>query len=425
MSSDNRAAHPAIRIEQVSKRYDLGAPQERYRTLREDVARQATRLARRLRHPLAATSSTRHQVWALDGVSLTVPQGRAVGIIGRNGSGKSTLLKILSRVTPPTSGRVEVRGKVGTLLEVGTGFHPELTGRENVFLSGAILGMRRAEIACRFDEIVEFADVRRFVDTPVKRYSSGMYLRLAFAVAAHLEPQILLVDEVLAVGDAAFQRKCLGRMGDVAGQGRTVLFVSHDVDAVQRLCSECVLLDGGRIVAHGPTAHVVEQYLSQVHGDTVSSDWIDLRARPRRGTGEARFVAARVAAAEGVGGRPYPGGPLDIALQIDSDAARTVGSMAVSVETLSGAKLIEADILTAGQVVSLVEGTNTVHFRISELHLNPGLYSIRLWLGHTATSGFDHLHSAFQIEVVRRRALTADAPATGGAVPCRFDVVQE
>jgi len=355
-----------------------------------------------------------------------VARGRAVGIIGHNGSGKSTLLKVLSQVTEPTAGRIEIRGRVGTLLEIGTGFHNELSGRENIFLSGAILGMRRADIARRFDDIVEFSEVGRFIDTPVKRYSSGMYLRLAFAVAAHLEPDVLLVDEVLAVGDAAFQRKCIGRMNDVTGEGRTVLFVSHDLEAVRRVCAECVLLERGRVVAHGRTADVVQQYLAQLTGGSRVLDWIDLTQRPRSGTGESKFAGVRVSHVPGgVGGYPYPDGPLELALDIESDTARMVGSLAVSIETLSGTKLIEADILSIGTAVRLNRGLTRVGFRIDAIHLNPGVYSVRLWLGHTATSGFDHVPAAFQLEVVRPVSAGEATSPTQGMVPCRFEVTQE
>jgi len=318
MSSDAPGS-TAIRVEGLGKQYALGVAQERYRTLRDAFSTAAVRTIRRARHPLVGAAKPRDFIWALQDVSLSVERGRAVGIIGHNGSGKSTLLKVLSRVTEPTAGRVEIRGRVGTLLEIGTGFHNELTGRENIFLSGAILGMRRTDIERRFDDIVDFSDVGRFIDTPVKRYSSGMYLRLGFAVAAHLEPHVLLVDEVLAVGDAAFQRKCVGRMNEVTGEGRTVLFVSHDLDAVQRVCSECVLLDRGRVVTRGRTADVIQQYLAQVTGGARVLDRIDLTERPRSGTGEARFAAVRVLPVPGgVNGRTYPDGPLELELDIES-----------------------------------------------------------------------------------------------------------
>ena len=258
---------PVIRVEGLSKRYRIGAIQG-YKTFREAIVDAATAPFRHLRRILTSTSTMSHQpsannyIWALKDVSFEVKKGEVVGIIGRNGAGKTTLLKILSRITEPTKGRVELRGRVGSLLEVGTGFHPELTGRENIYLNGAILGMKRAEIKKKFDKIVAFAEIEKFIDTPVKRYSSGMYVRLAFAVAAHLEPEILLVDEVLAVGDASFQKKCLGKMGDVAKEGRTVLFVSHNMGAINRLCKRTIWLNEGRIVIDGVTEEVVSKYLT-------------------------------------------------------------------------------------------------------------------------------------------------------------------
>lgn len=251
----------AIRVHNLSKRYRIGGQRAAYRTLRDTLADAARAPIRRLR----GEKRTAQDFWALRNVSFDVRQGEVVGIIGRNGAGKSTLLKVLSRITEPTEGRVELRGRAGTLLEVGTGFHPELTGRENVFLNGAILGMRREEVVRKFEEIVAFAEVEQFIDTPVKHYSSGMYLRLAFAVAAHLEPEILIVDEVLAVGDASFQKKCLGKMGDVARDGRTVLFVSHDLSAINALCERTVLLHGGEVAQIGRTADVVAYYLDSTN----------------------------------------------------------------------------------------------------------------------------------------------------------------
>lgn len=253
-------AEPIITVEHLSKTYVLQHLQrERYTALRDVLANKAKGLFK----ARDRASGTREEFRALNDVGFTVQAGDRVGIIGRNGAGKSTLLKILSRIVEPTQGRITINGRVASLLEVGTGFHPELTGRENIFLNGAILGMSRAEINAKFDEIVAFAEVERFLDTPVKRYSSGMYVRLAFAVAAHLEPEILIVDEVLAVGDAAFQRKCLGKMEEVSGAGRTVLFVSHQMDAVQRLCNKGLLLGKGRVLAEGPMDRVVRTYLEE------------------------------------------------------------------------------------------------------------------------------------------------------------------
>jgi len=260
----------AIRAENLGKQYRIGMQIERYRTLRDSIVDAAKLPARLLRGEQDSGNNT---IWALDDVSFEVRKGEVLGVIGRNGAGKSTLLKILSRVTEPSAGYAEIHGRVGSLLEVGTGFHPELTGRENIALNGAILGMKRAEIERKFDEIVEFSGVSKFIDTPVKRYSSGMYLRLAFAVAAHMEPEILVVDEVLAVGDAEFQRKCLGKMSDVASQGRTVLFVSHNMSAILRLTQETIVLEKGKLVMRAPSAQAVDYYLTSGFAQTGEHYW--------------------------------------------------------------------------------------------------------------------------------------------------------
>ena len=252
----------SILVRGIGKRYKIGATQQRTDTLRDLITAQAARIGSSLRGKNHRSDEADH-IWALRDVNFEVKRGQALGIIGRNGAGKSTLLKVLSRVTDPTEGYGELRGRVGSLLEVGTGFHPELTGRENIFLNGAILGMHKKEIEARFDEIVAFSEVEKFIDTPVKRYSSGMYLRLAFAVAAHLEPEILVVDEVLAVGDADFQRKCLGKMGDVANSGRTVLFVSHNMSAILRLTQDSIVLDKGKVLLRAPSSEAVDFYLNR------------------------------------------------------------------------------------------------------------------------------------------------------------------
>lgn len=280
-----------IQVENLGKKYILGHQQEghsRYVALRDVITDGAKSVARRLRHPgKARPRPTQEEFWALKDVSFEVKQGEVVGIIGRNGAGKSTLLKILSRITEPTTGRIKLRGRVASLLEVGTGFHPELTGRENIFLNGAILGMSRAEINRKFDEIVEFAEVSRFLDTPVKRYSSGMYVRLAFAVAAHLEPEILVVDEVLAVGDAAFQKKCLGKMGDVAKQeGRTVLFVSHNMAAVESLCRKGIYLQRGEVQYIGSQTEAIARYTTSSSDVRISLD----DRKDRQGSGEIKII---------------------------------------------------------------------------------------------------------------------------------------
>lgn len=251
---------PIIKVEQLGKSYKIGTRQPAYGTLRDTIAATVRAPLTRLRGYVRPADT----IWALKDVSFEIMPGEVVGIIGRNGAGKSTLLKVLSRITEPTTGRVELYGRVASLLEVGTGFHPELTGRENIYLNGAILGMKRTEIARKFDEIVAFAEIDDFLDTPVKRYSSGMYMRLAFAVAAHLEPEILLIDEVLAVGDIAFQNKCLGKMGEVAKHGRTVLFVSHQMGSIAKLCPKAFLLGHGGIVKGGDTKSVIDYYLGEV-----------------------------------------------------------------------------------------------------------------------------------------------------------------
>ena len=281
----------AVSIRGIGKRYRLGGRTERYARLTES-------LSSAIRNPFRRSAEA-DEFWALRDVNFDVDRGDVVGVIGRNGAGKSTLLKILSRITEPTEGEAILHGRVASLLEVGTGFHPELTGRENVYLSGSILGMRRSDIRRQFDEIVAFAEVERFLDTPVKRYSSGMQVRLGFAVAAHLEPEILFIDEVLAVGDAEFQKKCLRKMSEVGQAGRTVIFVSHSMPAVLRLCERAVLLDQGRVVAEGPTSAVVRTYLVSDLGRTSQRRWDDLATAP--GDDVARLRSVRVTQTGGDG----------------------------------------------------------------------------------------------------------------------------
>ncbi len=264
----------AMRVERLSKRYRIGGVRESYKTLRDSLVGAVTNSIRRLRVGECAGRKL-ETIWALKDVSFEIEQSEIVGIIGSNGAGKSTLLKILSHITEPTEGRAVIRGRVGSLLEVGTGFHPELTGRENIYLNGAILGMRKAEIDRKFDEIVAFAEVEKFIDTPIKHYSSGMYLRLAFAVAAHLESEILLVDEVLAVGDAAFQKKCLNKMNDVRQEGRTVLFVSHNMPAIRTLCPRAFVLHQGVVQYDGETSRAIEYYLSENVNLICQRVWIE------------------------------------------------------------------------------------------------------------------------------------------------------
>jgi len=297
----------AVRVENVSKRYRIGMKNEMPDSFVGAMVDFIKRPLTNLKRLQKLSSFDQHSddcddiIWALRDVSFEVKRGEVVGIIGRNGSGKSTLLKIISRVTEPTKGRGETKGRIGSLLEVGTGFHPELTGRENIYLNGAILGMKKAEIDHKFDEIVDFSGVEKFIDTPVKRYSSGMRVRLAFAVAAHVEPEILLIDEVLAVGDAAFQKRCLGKMEDVASEGRTIIFVSHNMTAVQSLCGRVIWLDDGRVIEEGGSDLVVSNYLQASFKTLTERLWDDITIAP--GNDRVRLHLARI--------RPEKGSPLD------------------------------------------------------------------------------------------------------------------
>ena len=291
----------AIKVENISKQFCISGKQERYKALRDVVTETFVSPFRRAKNLLngqaTGAADLYKEFWALKDISFQVEPGEVVGLIGRNGAGKSTLLKILTRITEPTKGLAEVTGRVGSLLEVGTGFHPELTGRENIYLNGAILGMRKVEINRKFDAIVDFAEVEQFLDTPVKRYSSGMAMRLAFAVAAHLEPDTLLVDEVLAVGDVSFQKKCLEKMEDVGQQGRTVLFVSHNMPAVARICERAILLDAGHVVQDGPSHQVIGAYLHSGLGTTAAREWNDITNAP--GNDVVRLRAVRVRTEDG------------------------------------------------------------------------------------------------------------------------------
>jgi lipopolysaccharide transport system ATP-binding protein len=382
-----------IRVEGLGKKYSLHHEQsERYTALRDVVARQA-KAAGRLLNPFTLAGQLRkaqrqvaqeqaaseEEFWALKDVSFEIRRGERVGIIGRNGAGKSTLLKILSRITEPTTGRVEIRGRVASLLEVGTGFHPELTGRENIYLNGAILGMTRREIRSKFDEIVAFAEVEKFLDTPVKRYSSGMYVRLAFAVAAHLEPEILVVDEVLAVGDASFQKKCLGKMEDVAErEDRTVLFVSHQMAAIQKLCQSCIFLQSGHIFFAGNVVSAINTYLNTDEGEDPS---VSLDAKSRGGSGTIIITQinligpARSAANSAISGD-------DLALQLlfettngqPEDLSRVVCSVQV-LDALGDSLFLTHNRMT-GQPFGATSRKGAINVRIPKLPLPAGNYSI-------------------------------------------------
>jgi lipopolysaccharide transport system ATP-binding protein len=362
----------AITVQGVSKRYELGQLHGGYNLLSEAIGERFRRGARQARPP------RREEFWALRDVGFEVARGETFGIIGHNGAGKSTLLKILSRVTPPTEGEIVLRGRVGALLEVGTGFHGELTGRENVYLNGAILGMQRTEITRKFDEIVEFAEVQQFIDTPVKRYSSGMYLRLAFSVAAHLEPEILIVDEVLSVGDLAFQEKCVNRMESVAGEGRTVLFVSHNLSAVQKLCPRALLLSRGRAVELGRTSDVIDTYVHQVRSE-MSTD-LALR-QDREGSGRLRFLDIWF---ESDGQRidaPQTGRDCDIVLAYETTDGNPVRepSFAISISTFFGVTLLHLHTQTSGTRLVEAPPRGEVHCHLPRCPLPAGQYTLNVF----------------------------------------------
>jgi len=379
----------AVRVENLSKRYRIGGPQARYKTLRESLVDMARGPARRLRR-LGQPSPADETIWALKDVSFEVRKGDVVGIIGRNGAGKTTLLRILCRITEPTEGQAEIKGRVGSLLEVGTGFHPELTGRENIYLNGAILGMKRAEIDQRFDEIVAFSEIEKFLDTPVKRYSSGMYVRLAFSVAAHLEPEILLVDEVLAVGDAAFQKKCLGKMGDVAHEGRTVLFVSHRMEAIEALCHRAILLEGGSLVFAGKAHRTVERYLRTTAGDARTIEVGD--RLDRTGTGEYRFTRVWFTdEREDTVDAVRPGKPCRIhALVCPRDGAEPTDAFAsISVQDRRGSPLFTLSSALIDTSVHL-EGNTEIVWQVDRLQLYEGEYPCNLFLARSSSGEAVH-----------------------------------
>jgi lipopolysaccharide transport system ATP-binding protein len=368
----------AIRAEGLSKLYRLGK-RERYRTLRDTLTDTLTAPFRRGRSP---ESSNGHggSFWALKDLSFEVKHGEVVGLIGRNGAGKSTLLKVLSRITEPTEGEISIRGRIASLLEVGTGFHPELSGRDNVYLNGAILGMKKSEIQRKFDEIVAFAEVDKFIDTPVKHYSSGMYVRLAFAVAAHLEPEILVIDEVLAVGDAAFQEKCLGKMDDVARHGRTVIFVSHNMGAVSRLCPRGMLLDSGRLVSTGDISDIIDGYSNSILNASVSGSVTSFPHR--RGSGTVHVAEMRMV---GVGDQTRSmflhGENVTCQLRLECSSSSSVGTYGCElfVRTITGTPVLHLlnplKIRPAGMVAAIVRCT------LTDCKLYPGTYVISAWIG--------------------------------------------
>ena len=382
----------AVRVEGLGKEYRLGGPRERYSTLRDRLNKLASA-------PFKASRGRRERseqnppFWALKDVSFEVPRGKVVGIIGRNGAGKSTLLKILSRITEPTEGEVDINGRVGSLLEVGTGFHPELTGRENVYLNGSILGMRRSEIARKFDEIVAFAEVEKFIDTPVKHYSSGMYMRLAFAVAAHLEPEILIVDEVLAVGDAAFQKKCFGKMGDVATAGRTVLVVSHTAEMLAALCSIGVLLRAGRLAMTGPIESILSTYLGEaLNSSDGRFDVSDHKARSRQ---HRRLIRQIELVDEHCNSTTAfcSGRPFVARLTVRVDRPIADARLALAIEDYMGRRLLTvANYLSPEFRTSSLSGEHIIECKIPALRLGTGRYMVSVSLATRVDGLIDSLN---------------------------------
>jgi lipopolysaccharide transport system ATP-binding protein len=406
----------AIRVENLGKIYRLGQTVG-YKTLRESLTNAITAPFRRVRSIRRESSGTNPQpqatdhdqltskqrtgyIWALKDISFEVKRGEAIGIIGRNGSGKSTLLKILSRITTPTEGYAEIHGRAGSLLEVGTGFHPELTGRENIYLNGAILGLKKAEIERKFDEIVAFSEIGQFLDTPVKRYSSGMYVRLAFAVAAHLEPDILLVDEVLAVGDTAFQKKCLGKMGDVTREGRTVLFISHNMAAVEELCPRAILLSNGRLVEDGLTRDVISNYLSSQSLVSIGDMDVTDPALRRNSLPNSRFRWTRVTILNSAGKATALlafGEPFDIILQGIADRDLSEVRVGFSIDSVLGPAIFNSYQIDQGLPDRLPVGNIRFRIRMEPNLLAPGLYQMSL--GSNGNGVLDFLPVTLQFTI--------------------------
>ena len=394
---------PAIKVDNLAKLYHVGVgAKSEYKTLRESLCAAASKPFQRLRGSFGGDGQKRganlpadDEVWALKGVSFQVRRGEVLGIVGRNGAGKSTLLKLLSRITPPTQGRIEMSGRVGSLLEVGTGFHPELTGRENVYLNGAILGMTRPEIARKFDDIVAFAEIDRYLDTPVKRYSSGMYMRLAFAVASHLEPEILIVDEVLAVGDAQFQKKCLGRMNEVSREGRTVLFVSHNMSAIKSLCTRAILVDAGQISCDGNVDEVVNRYLSA--GSEMARTGMIPEGAPRHFDikDEARIRAIRLTDLEGNDlNQLYFGQPFRVGMTCDVLKPIEDAHLELSISTIDGTHVTYSSNTDGGvAALALAVGRHEIWAEF-DVRLLPRQYTI--------DAGIHHHHNGATADYVQR-----------------------
>lgn len=392
------SSRPVIRVSGLSKEYVIGRRERGRETFREMVTSSLAAPFRRLRR-LGSEAAPEERFWALRDVSFEVQRGEVVGIIGRNGAGKSTLLKILSRITDPTEGEVEIRGRVASLLEVGTGFHAELTGRENIYLNGAILGMSRREIDRKFDEIVDFSGVEKFIDTPVKRYSSGMAVRLAFAVAAHLEPEILVIDEVLAVGDIEFQKKCLGKMDDVARSGRTILFVSHNMAAIDGLCSQAIFLESGKVVEYGKTAYILSQYQTMV-SQTVSS-CSNLASHPRRGKGAENIMLEVYLENSGCKKTAvfYIGEDLKVCVSFQRIGRPFRPVLGLVFKSHLGVPIFSLDNRFIPGYIFEPVTAGVITCRVPKLPLMPGRYSLDLYLGDENQS-LDRIMEAINFDII-------------------------
>jgi lipopolysaccharide transport system ATP-binding protein len=415
---------PIIKVENLGKSYIIGHQREKYVALRDVLANKARQVASKTKNLFSGgqliAGNELEEFWALRDINFEVQQGDRVGIIGRNGAGKSTLLKVLSRITEPTTGSIRLRGRVASLLEVGTGFHPELSGRENIYLNGAILGMSRAEVKKKFDEIVDFAGVEKFLDTPVKRYSSGMYVRLAFAVAAHLEPEILIVDEVLAVGDAEFQKKCLGKMEDVSkNDGRTVLFVSHNLAAINQLCTNCILLSNGKLDKFGKTNHIVNQYLSiqSNHESIINLQNVNCI---RSGNKKVQFQEIWLRKEKSTAyDRLFSIGEnilIGFAIKFNNPNEKMIKT-SIELKTSEGLKIANMiDVDSNFQVQFLTNNIASYVVRLDDIRLYPGIYLLSFYAGDmSSVETYDYVEDCISFEIIDGgRLTTRNLPQSAG-----------
>lgn len=404
-----------IKAENLGKKYIIGHQrQQRYQSLRDTMTHSARSIWQKIRHPLSPNRETvdLEELWALENINFEVQQGERLGIIGRNGAGKSTLLKVLSRITEPSTGRVRLRGRVSSLLEVGTGFHLELSGRENIFLNGAILGMTRQEIKQKFDEIVAFAEIEKFLDTPVKRYSSGMYVRLAFAVAAHLEPEILIVDEVLAVGDAAFQKKCLGKMENVAKEGRTVLFVSHNMGAIEKLCNKCIWIDKGKVRKTGDTMDVIQKYLSdskrqfQFNKLNINNKGINIVSVSCINQSKNKCQAVKV------------GDEWSLSIEYETKHEMNSLKFGISIEDQMGKRISASYTGIEGIEIGSVLGKGIALCKIPRMLLVPGTYQVSVAIANSSGEIIEKVENAVLFDI-----LGTDLTNSGNLVGKNYGIV--